>query len=196
MTATKAALRDKANSELTIKEIARAAGASEAMVQYYFGSKDQLSTEVLRRASHEVCMGLRQLKNDILSLPGNPTAHIFKTVVALSAPHDATTRLQSAEILRLHSGVKDYCQSPKQRDTVEQCLRDIIQLLIDAGIYSRSLDVRYASFVIQALVKSPTINAAILEERGFTKGEFKDGPWLEFCAEMLHGQFVSGGGSV
>ncbi|MET0660309.1 MAG: TetR/AcrR family transcriptional regulator [Steroidobacteraceae bacterium] len=183
MLAAQKGLADRVHSELTAKEIAATAGTTEGMIQYYFGGKDQLTLAVLRRAVDDVSSGLRQLKRDILKLPGNPTLTLVRTIFSLAEPHEATTRLHAAELMRRSSAIKSVCGQPSY--DVFGPVSEVIQHLVDAGIYSSKLNVGYATFVVMSLLESPVLHASAMEDRGLNPHEFKTDAWLGFCAGLL-----------
>jgi AcrR family transcriptional regulator len=180
-------LAQRVYSELTTKQIAEAAGTTEGMIQYYFGSKDRLSLAVLEKAVDDVSNGIRKLKKEILDLPGNPTLHLIRELFRLSEPHAATTRLHAAEMLRQQSAIKEVCARPNH--DVFGALKDLIQHLIDAGVYSRRLDPGLATFTVMCLLESPVIHAAAMRDRGLNEADFGSDAWLGFCAGLLDRQF-------
>lgn len=175
------------HTELTAKQIAEAAGTTEGMIQYYFGSKDRLTLAVLEKAVSDVSNGIRKLKESILKLPGNPTLRLVRELAQLSEPHAATTRLHAAEMLRLQSAIKDVCTRPHH--DVFGAVKDLIQYLIDAGVYSRRLDPGLATFTVMCLLESPVLHAAAMNDRGLNEADFKGDRWLGYCAGMLDRQF-------
>ncbi|MET0657098.1 MAG: TetR/AcrR family transcriptional regulator [Steroidobacteraceae bacterium] len=183
MVAAERGLVDRVHTELTAKEIAASAGTTERMIQYYFGGKDQLTLAVLRRAVEDVSRGLEQLKRDILTMPGNPTLNLVRSVIALSAPHAAATRLHAAELMRLNSTIRSMCG--RREYDVFRPLSELIQHLVDAGIYSRDLNVGHATFVMMSLLEWPVLNAAAMQDRGLNIEEFGTDAWFGFCAGML-----------
>jgi AcrR family transcriptional regulator len=178
-------LVDRVHTELTAKEIAALAGTSERMIHYYFGSKDQLTLAVLRRAVEDVTRGLEQLKRDILDMPGNPTLNLLRTTHKLSESHAAATRLHAAELMRMNSAIKPVCG---RRDyDVFKPLSEVIQHLVDAGVYSAKLNIGYATFIVMSMLEWPVLNAAAMRDRGLE--DFTMDTWLSFCAGMLDRYF-------
>lgn len=180
-------LTQRVHTELTAKQIAEAAGTTEGMIQYYFGSKDRLTLAVLEKAVSDVCNGIRQLKEEILKLPDNPTLRLVRELARLSEPHKATTRLHTAEMLRQQSPIKDVCTRPHH--DVFSAVKDLIQHLIDAGVYSRRLDPGFATFTVMCLLESPVLHAAAMHDRGLNEADFSSDRWLGYCAGMLDRQF-------
>lgn len=180
-------LEQRVHTELTAKQIADAAGTTEGMIQYYFGSKDRLTLAVLEKAVSDVANGIRQLKVEILKTPGNPTLRMIKELARISEPHIASTRLHAAELLRQQSSIKDVCAEPNH--DVFSMVKDLIQYLIDAGIYSRRLDAGIATFTVMSLLESPVLQAAAMQERGLNEADFATDRWLGYCAGMLDRQF-------
>lgn len=187
MVATEQGLADSVHSELTAKEIAASAGTTEGMIQYYFGGKEQLTMAVLQRAVEDVSAGLRRLKAEILQLSGNPTLRLVRTIFELADPHSATTRLHTAELMRRKSAIKSVCGDPNY--DVFLSVSEVIQVLVDGGVYSRKLDVRYATFVVMTLLEAPVLFAAAMSARGLDEKEFRTDSWFGFCAGMLDRYF-------
>ena len=65
----------------------------------------------------------------------------------------------------------------------------IIRLLIDKGIYSQELDVRYAAFILTTLNTAPVLQAFALRNNGLTLRDMHSDRWLNFVASMLDQQF-------
>lgn len=185
--ATERGLAHRVHTELTAKQIAEAAGTTEGMIQYYFGSKDRLTLAVLEKAVLDVSNGIRKLKNEILQRTGNPTLHMVRTIFALAIPHAATTRLHAAEMLREQSAIKAVCTRPHL--DVFGTVKELIQFLIDAGVYSRRLDAGMATFTVMCLLESPVLHAAAMQDRGLDEADFGSDRWLGYCAGMLDRQF-------
>ena len=108
ISAAERCLTEKRCIQLTAREIASAAGTNEAMIKYYFGSKDVLLSVVLQHQLSNMSADLADLEAHILELPGCPTWHLVKASARIAQAHLPSTILHSEE-RGSHTPILDEC---------------------------------------------------------------------------------------
>jgi AcrR family transcriptional regulator len=187
VSAAEKCVTEHGTANVSAVDIARAAGTTYTMINYYFGSKDCLMVVVMKRAIRDMCHELRDLETTILQRTGNPTWHIVTSCIALAGKHRACSRI-------LPNSVSDesfsHAELYKQLEcTVHAQLCRILQLLIRAGIYSPYLDLKYATFTLGALANSPMILESALPMHDLSLEDLESHSWLVHVASMLDQQF-------
>jgi AcrR family transcriptional regulator len=133
MEAAEAALARKSAGEITIREIAEAAGADDAMIHYYFGGKDGLMISLIRdvmknaphRKSEQItrsCIEEKSVKPLVISL----VKHYY------SRPN--LLRLIVVEFSSESSRIRSLYKDDTYADKTLVLIREIIGALRDAGI--------------------------------------------------------------
>lgn len=177
-------IKEQGTADISATEIARTAGTVGTMINYYFGSKDHLMVLLMRRATRDMCKELRELETTVLHRGGNPTWHIVTTCASLALKHSACTRVFPVR----DEQVQKECYE-RLETTVHAQLSRILQLLIDAGVYSPHLDFRFATFTLGALVTSSMLFSFALPLHSLTPDDLRSNAWLTHVASMLDHQF-------
>lgn len=186
LAASERLLADKSPYDLTQRELALSAGTTDAMIQYYFGSKESLLLELLERAVEEIVRGLIKLESEILTVEGNPTRHLVSTVNDLYYAHIASTRIWAAEHGRFDSKIRDAYVTRNATKTSQRICR-IMKLLIKQGTYDKNVNLDLASFTMTSLILSPIWSAAVLPSRGLSNDKFTSEEWIDHVTSIMDG---------
>ncbi len=181
-------LETKSPDEITLKEIADHAQTSNEMVRYYFGSKNGLMMAMLRQSGERIRTMLCKLEEDILTLTGNPTRHIVRTLVALYFAERPATRVSVTEFQKSKSVVlEDYLA--KRSNLIVGKLHDIVCKLVDAGLYASTFDCRHAAVVLMTICGSPIRMLPALSPEWLTAESIADDPWIEHVVALCDGLY-------
>jgi len=179
-------LTEKSHHELSQKELAACAGTTEAMIQYYFGSKDGLLIALMERSVDRVYTGLCELEDEIFTLPGNPTRHLIERLNDLYRAQLATTRLWLSEQAS-ESKVKSSYVSRLSMKTYGK-IRKIMQMLVDKGGYKPRRDVNLIAFTFMSLILSPIWQESVLPARGLSEDTFTGPEWIDYLTDLIDAQ--------
>jgi AcrR family transcriptional regulator len=155
MEAAEAALTHKTARETTVREIAAAAGANEAMVNYYFGSKDglwlALFQDVMRNApytrSDEIvaaCISQESIKP------------LIEQLADYCCSRKDLIRMISLEMLSYPSSIKDVYDD-KYSGFTAAFIEYVINSMIDCGIYKKNSNVNFFAISIISSIMMPTL---------------------------------------
>jgi AcrR family transcriptional regulator len=148
MDATEKALAKKTATEITVREISVAAGANEAMVRYYFGSKEGLLITMLQNFMND---GPYARDKEILELCVNSKS-IGPLVDAISDfyySHPNVMRMIIVETFNATSEVKNAYMKRYSHSTCN-LVQTVIDGMKEAGIYRDDID---TAFMTQSLIR-------------------------------------------
>lgn len=185
-------LEEKAHSEITIKEVADRAGTSQEMVRYYFGGKDGLITAFIRERSESFMERLRDLERDILDMPGNPTRNLFATLVDLYLGNRLVYRISTSEFLKTKSAIREDFLDGRSELVIAH-IRNMVLLLVEAGIYDRSVDPKHAALSIMTMVSGPVSLLSILPPDWVSVEELAGAEWIDHLTRLTDAAFRAPG---
>lgn len=181
--AAETCLKSKSPQEISTKEIATLAGTRPAMVFYYFGSKDGLMVEIVRRCLNEIQNGFQRTREEIGSKQlSNPTRLLVAEFANVYNQRPALCRILISEVFREDSQVRNYLlkQRPAHGKAI---LADVITQLSAAGYYRKNLDVESICTMIQSVVFFPLIVKPYFASKGGKVNPYLDDKWIDFvCA--------------
>ena len=180
-------LAEKSQAEITQRELTASAGTTDAMIQYYFGSKDGLMIVLMERAVEHVFKGLCKLEAEIQTLPGNPTRHLVQTLHDLYYAHISVVRMWFTEQISRDSRIKSSFVESYSSKNAEQLFR-ILQLLVDRGVYDAGANLPLATFTLSSLVVAPVLQSSVLFARGLSDETFDSAQWIDYMTNMLDSQ--------
>jgi AcrR family transcriptional regulator len=180
--AAETTLAHKTAKEATVREIARAAGTNEAMVGYYFGSKNGLLTALFQ---------------DVMSK--GPHTNAGKIITActyqesirplIEQMHNycrsrkSLIRMIALEMLADSSAIRDLYVDKYPGFTVS-FISDVIREMIDQGIYDHTPNVDFFSISIMSNILMPT---ALLHPAASAIGSSpsKSSDWIDHIANNI-----------
>lgn len=146
METTRALLTRGSFAALTLARVAREAGVSKGLLTYYFGSKEQLIVETIRRYHAEQAALLQAL----VALPLPADLKLRRIVDAMLPSQDSVQ-----DELRFQVEVFSFAkQRPEVLDAVRgsyRAFRDALQQLLHDGIQDGSVVVADVDFTYRAL---------------------------------------------
>lgn len=181
-------LETKSPDEITLKEIADRAHTSNEMVRYYFGSKDGLITAMMRQSGQRIRKTLCDLEDSILTLPGNPTRHIVKTLIELYFAERPATRVSVTEFQKSKSVLLEEYLSTRSNLIVGK-LYEIVCKLVEAGVYSSSVNPRYVAVVLMTICGSPIRMLTALSPEWLTADAMMEDSWIDHIVELCDGMY-------
>ncbi|MET0379386.1 MAG: TetR/AcrR family transcriptional regulator [Spongiibacteraceae bacterium] len=162
--ATARLLTEKSRADITVREIAQAAGVNPAMINYYFQNKNGLFLVFIDHLIQRYFEAMKQLESKLEALdPGqdNPTHLIISTVVNVYSENAAGLRLLSSEI-QLNSELKD-AYSARHASRTTKAFKHILKRLVERGIYRADLDINYTAFTLETLLSQHVINGGVMK---------------------------------
>jgi AcrR family transcriptional regulator len=181
MVAAEAVLANKTAKEITLHDVASAAGVDETMIHYYFGGKDGLMIalleEVMRNAPYRHRDSITQ---DCI---------IHKSIEPL-VQELADYYYPKISLVRM--AVEMASSSPKFRtaymnryfDVSPKFVTDVVKSMADAGIYSKGFGIKFMSTSVCSLVWGPSIFT--LSTELFNIHDELDRPqWIEGVSRLI-----------
>jgi AcrR family transcriptional regulator len=182
MEATEHALAGKTAKEITVREICTAAGANQAMVHYYFGSKEGLLVAVLQDfmdgAPHtreaeivESCLSHRSIRPLVDALfdfyHSRPNLIIMILV----------------ELLNSSSVVKDVYIN-RYSSCTNILIENVANVMKEADIYRKDVNSRFLALSLKRMVIAPIIQP---HSTGFSgmSSEGGHGAWATYIAQTF-----------
>lgn len=122
------------------------------MVYYYFGSKDGLVVEIVRRGLKEIHQGLLRTREAVRRNElSNPTRSIIAEFAKVYNQRPALTRILISEVFREDSAVRNYFVRQRPAHGREM-LMDVITQLSAAGYYRKDIDIEGTCAMILSVV--------------------------------------------
>lgn len=183
--AAETCLENKSPQEISTKEIASLAGTRPAMVFYYFGSKDGLMVEIVRRCLNEIQNGFQRTREEVGKKQlGNPTRLLVAEFANVYNQRPALCRILISEVFREDSQVRSYLLEQRPAHGRE-ILEDVITQLSAAGYYRKDLDVESICTMIQSVVFFPLIVKPYFASKGDKVNHFLDDKWIDFVSAVF-----------
>jgi AcrR family transcriptional regulator len=183
-------LKTKTHQELTLREIGAMAGVNEAMISYYFKSKEGLLITLLDELTSELKVRFREL-DAAVTAAANPMRPIVETLVQVYYPRLGIVRAIVVELMRQDSAVRSAYQR-KTANTSREIMR-LLRHLIDSGRYDPALDVRYAVLSVMSLIVGPLLLSPNLSVMGLEFTELVSDSWVDHVSGLLHAKFSKAG---
>jgi AcrR family transcriptional regulator len=186
ISAAERCISEYGTADVSATQIARAAGTSDKMLKYYFGSKEHLMFLIMKRAQREASEELKEIELTLFHKDkGNPMWRIVRLLASFERKHNACARVFPVR----NSKMQEKFYSLLQPTFVHTGLAKILQALIDAGVYSPQLDLRYATFTLGSLLAAPCLLAFALPMHALTPDDLQSDAWITHVASMLDQQF-------
>jgi AcrR family transcriptional regulator len=150
MDATEHALATKTAEEITVREISMAAGTNEAMIHYYFGSKEGLLVamfqDAMRFSPHNCDSGI--LDSCVAERSIRPLVDLLHRFYH-SRPN--LMRMTVLELANASSEIKEAYTSRYCRST-PMLIKTIINAMKDANIYRKDVDLTFVSMSLLGMI--------------------------------------------
>lgn len=171
--------------EVSTKDIALRAGTRSAMIYYYFGSKEGLLAELIRRSVEAIhqdfCVMQRALDRNELR---NPTREMIAFLVAVFRKHPTLCRIIAAEQARE--------ESPLTRLYLRQWGARARTMMVGAmaqlaaqGYYREDADIERVFAMIRSVVFFPMSYRMHLAQAGECVERYFDDEWLDFVSAVF-----------
>jgi AcrR family transcriptional regulator len=152
--AAETTLAHKTAKEATVREIAKVAGTNEAMVGYYFGSKNGLLTalfkDVMSKGPHT-----RSSQITAACVAEESIRPLIDQMYNYCQSRKSLIRMIALEMLADSSAIRDLYVDKYPGFTVSY-ITEVINVLIDEGVYKQSPDVDFFSISIMSSILMPT----------------------------------------
>lgn len=186
--ATERLLREQNHLDLTERKIAAAAGTNEAMIHYYFGSKDGLLFELIARQSDEVLEKLKAL-DTINPVPQSVTRHIFKTFIDAYYAKPWIGKIMVSELARSGSTIKGlFLKRYGAHGMGLVHLRHLLSRLIDSGVYDSRINAEYAALSMFYILSAPLMLASLSGDIDVVLDNFKKDSWIDHVTDLFDRQ--------
>jgi AcrR family transcriptional regulator len=180
--ATEHGLAGKTAKEITIREIATAAGTSESMIRYYFGSKDGLLIAMI----HDIMMDAPYKRHQEISKSCVSIGSIRPLVDELCDFHYSRPNLIkmiAVELLGSPSNVKEE-YTKRYGHSINLLVIGIIDAMKDAKIYRDSVNSTFVAMSLIRLVVAPLMESAVTGALQMPP-EIGSGDWAAFIASTV-----------
>jgi AcrR family transcriptional regulator len=158
MEAAEAVLAKKTSHEITLHEIASTAHVSEAMIHYYFGGKEGLMVaifdEIMREAPYQRAEAITQDCLDKRSI-----RPLIEQLVTSYYKRAGLIKMTLFETTTPSSLVRKFYYN-RYLDVTPKFIENLITSMVDQGIYSNFLNIKFITSSILSLVMGPIINTS------------------------------------
>ena len=186
LTAAEKCLSEKTFQEITIAELANAADTTEGMISYYFGSKNGLFIALMDESMKYSAAKLKDLSENIQSMPGNPTKNLVDCMLKLTKMRPGAAKLTLSERHRNDSVFKDLYNN--YGNSFSEIV-NVISALKEANSYSTSLNARYAALILMSVITISHQWGQVLDGFGFTHEELESDEWIDFVTDVFDRKF-------
>jgi TetR/AcrR family transcriptional regulator, transcriptional repressor of bet genes len=142
----------------TFREVAAEAGVSVRLVQYYFGTKDEL---LLSTQQHVAARATERI-NERVAAAGDAPRAVLHAMLASFIPDDDESRENMLMFVALHTAsLVDPTLARTEARAVPDALTKTIAKLLDRASLRKGVDVRMEAILLSAIV--PSLAQAVLD---------------------------------
>lgn len=183
--AAEACLVGKSPRDISTKDIALAAGTRSAMIYYYFGSKDGLLAEIMRRHLDQILIDIVNLRDAIRrNEMQDPTRAMIGLLATSYNRRPALCRIMIAELLRDESPVRTFFLQQWPAHAKAMMVEAITQLSA-SGYYRQDLNIEGIVAMIRSVVFFPLMVKPYLMLEGEAVEQFLDESWLDLVCNVF-----------
>jgi AcrR family transcriptional regulator len=169
-------LERKAYADITLREVAAAAGVNPAMVNYYFGGKEGLFIALVEYLFGDWAARLKRI--DAASVAPSPTRCFVLTVRDCFYRHRAVLWLIDHEMGREDSAFRSAFHD-RLASASTHAIRRFLARMAESGVFRAAADLRFLSYSVAALTIFPIVFARRLQHSyGIAMDELDAEPWL------------------
>ncbi|MET0657719.1 MAG: TetR/AcrR family transcriptional regulator, partial [Steroidobacteraceae bacterium] len=172
-------------TDISAKEIAAHAGTRSAMIYYYFGSKEGLLGEIIRR-------NVEEIQREFLTMQGaidrndlrNPTREMIAFLITVFHRHPTLCRILGCELVREESPLTQlYLRQWNSR--ARKMMTQAMSKLADRGYYRRDIDVERVFAMIRSVVFFPIASRLHMAQTGEPSQSYLDDAWIDFVSTVF-----------
>lgn len=186
LAAAEKCLPEKTFQEITVAELADAADTTEGMISYYFGSKNGLFIALMEESMKCSVEKLKDLSENIQSMPGNPTKNLVDCMLQLNKMHPGAAKLILSERHRSNSAFKNLYNN--YGNSFSEVV-NVISALKEANSYSTSLNARYAALILMSVITISDQWGQVLDGFGLSHEELESDEWIDFITDLFDRKF-------
>jgi AcrR family transcriptional regulator len=183
--AAEACFRERNPEEVSTKDIAMRAGTRSAMIYYYFGSKEGLMAEIIRRSVEAIHREFRVMQEALdRNELGNPTREMIAFLVTVFRKHPTLCRIIAAEQSRTESRLTQfYLRQWGAR--ARTMMVEAMAKLQAQGYYRKDADIERVFAMIRSVVFFPIASQLHLAQTGEHVEQYFDDSWLDFVSTVF-----------
>ena len=177
--------------QTTERTIAAEAGVNHAMIHYYFGGMTGLLTALLQKLSDEISDEFHKLAADTAWFHDHPTRHLIKTLLRVYCSKPWLARLSVSQLTQEHSVMRErFLKRYGPRGQVQ--VKQLLDRMIDAGVYDRKVDTAYVAMSIMSLIIGPLILTRLSGSAGISLETLQEDSWIDHVSDLFDRQLRSG----
>lgn len=181
--AAETCLESKNPDEISTKEIASLAGTRSAMVYYYFGSKDGLLIDIIRRGLNEVQHDFQKTHEAILRNESpDPTRTMISAFANIYNNRPALCRVLISEVFHSDSPIRSYLRQ-QWPYYGKMMLMDVLTKLSASGYYRQDLNIEGIYEMIYSVIFFPLVMKHPLAQK--QSDNHLDDQWVEFVSTVF-----------
>jgi AcrR family transcriptional regulator len=178
-------LEHKHYADITVREVAAAAGVNPAMVNYYFDGKEGLFVALVEFLFTDWSRRLRAIELHPTAQGLSPTRHFVEAVRTCFYQHRSVLWLVDHE-LREKDSVISAAFKLKLASQTTTAIRRFVQAMGERGLYRTDQNLRYLTYSISALAVYPIVFAPDLERSyDISMDELLGTDWAGFLERSL-----------
>lgn len=186
-------LKDCSHIELSERRIAAEAGVDEAMIRYYFGSKDGLLLDLTLRHCDEIEEQIAALDGYGSATPA-VTQRIINALIEAYFSKPWIIRIMVLETTRKDSLIRsrfiERFGPVGAQGLVAGPVRALVERLQQAGIYRRDADAAQTALSMIAAVTGPLLIAPLSGDTETSLRQFRSASWLAHLTSLFESRLL------
>jgi AcrR family transcriptional regulator len=180
--ATEGALAEKTAREITVREVSTAAGTSEAMIRYYFGSKEGLLLHMIKDFMEK---SPHKDRDNIsgLCIKARSVEPLVRKLCLFHYSSPSMIKMITAELFNSSSESKELFVNK-----YGNCIADLSIYTIDrmkeAHIYRSDIRSAFIAMSLTRLIVAPIMETVVTGSNQ-APPEVRNGEWAEFIAQTI-----------
>ncbi len=172
-------IEQKGHFNVTDREIAKGAGVTVGMINYYFGCKDGLLFAILDKF---LCDIYSQLKEAELTATGDSSKRVFEIFIRAYSSRPAVISIMIFELAKPQSFVRDNFM---KRHGHSIPMRRIFEKFVQLGFYSNKVDAGYAAIAFFSMLTMPPMLASLTKHFHPRMEDLSNEGWIDFVSRLF-----------
>lgn len=183
--AAQACLLTESPRKVSMKDVARRAGTNQAMVTYYFGSKDGLLIEIVGRQLNEIRHSGAEFldalrRNEI----ADPTRATIRFILDAFDSRPVLRQILGSELPDRDSRVRSHFREHWSK-TISTLIVAVVDHAVATGHYRHDIDSRHVVNAFRALVFFPMMTQSYQELVSIEPDFRADAAWVDYVCALL-----------
>lgn len=178
-------LEQAAAGDVGLRHIAREAGVTTAMINYYFGGKHGLFVALYEALERTFSNSVRELELQLSSSSYPPIDRLINVQIEFYARHQGLLKLIRLELQESAESALTP-DTPVHSSIVYDSVVSLLLRMMKLGLIRKDVNASYAASIIVCICCHPFVMGAVFEKStGIQLSDIKDGQWATYAARMV-----------